>query len=191
MDDLFLLFTARLQAAGVEAMVTGSVAAMIYGEPRLTHDVDLVVVLDDAAITRLVAAFPDEEFYCAPAEVILAECRRGHRGHFNIIHHETGFKADVYIAGRDPLHAWALANARRIPLAGTALRVAPPEYVIVRKLEYYREGGSTRHPEDIRHMLAHLGDDLDRDALERMIDERGLGPQWAHTTAHRCARQGS
>ena len=183
MDDLFSLFTSRLERAGVQAMVTGSVAAMIYGEPRLTHDVDLVVVLDDAAIQRLVAAFPDEEFYCAPTEVIRAESRRGHRGHFNIIHHETGFKADVYIAGRDPLHAWALANLRTISLAGTTLSVAPPEYVIARKLEYYREGNSAKHPEDIRRMLAHLGDDLDRDALERMIAERGLGVQWAEIAA--------
>ncbi len=37
MNDLFTLFTSRLQAAGVEAIVTGSVAAMFYGEPRLTH----------------------------------------------------------------------------------------------------------------------------------------------------------
>jgi hypothetical protein len=42
--NLFLMFTQRLNALGVAYMVSGSVAVIIYGEPRLTHDVDLIVV---------------------------------------------------------------------------------------------------------------------------------------------------
>ena len=34
------------------------------------------------------------------------------------------------------------------------LHVAPPEYVVVRKLEFYREGRSAKHLRDIRSMLA-------------------------------------
>ena len=40
--NLFLMFTQRLNALGVPYMVSGSVAVIIYGEPRLTHDVDLI-----------------------------------------------------------------------------------------------------------------------------------------------------
>gem|GEM_PF-3503734 len=36
----FLAFTDRLTAANIQYMVTGSVAGMIYGEPRLTHAVN-------------------------------------------------------------------------------------------------------------------------------------------------------
>ncbi len=36
--ELFLLFTGPLDEAGMAYMVTGSVAAMVYGEPRLTND---------------------------------------------------------------------------------------------------------------------------------------------------------
>jgi len=35
------MFTQRLNKLGVAYMVSGSVAVIIYGEPRLTHDVDL------------------------------------------------------------------------------------------------------------------------------------------------------
>ena len=38
--NLFLMFTRRLNDLGVSYMVSGSVAVIIYGEPRLTHDVD-------------------------------------------------------------------------------------------------------------------------------------------------------
>lgn len=107
------------------------------------------------------------------------EVLRGHRGHFNIIHHATGFKADMYIAGRDPLHRWALQHTRSLVLGATTLRVAPPEYVIVRKLEYFREGQSHKHVGDIARMLEQLGTKLDRVALEEMIAERGLADTWA------------
>lgn len=183
MDDLFALFTTRLAAAGIASMVTGSVAAMVYGEPRLPNGIDLVVVLDVAAVARLVAAFPLEEFYCAPAEVIRVEVLRGHRGHFNLIHHATGFEADMYIAGRDPLHRWALQHTRTLAMGATSLRVAPPEYVIVRKLESFREGHSPKHIDDIRRMLAQLGTKLDGAVLGEMIAQRGLSSIWAQVLA--------
>jgi hypothetical protein len=71
--NLFLMFTQRLNALGVAYMVSGSVAVIIYGEPRLTHDVDLIVVLDLEHIARLPEVFPPGEFYCPPAEVIAVE----------------------------------------------------------------------------------------------------------------------
>jgi hypothetical protein len=176
--NLFAIFTDRFEQIGARYMVTGSVAGMLYGEPRLTHDVDVVLELEtDAQAEALVGAFPDEAFYCAPLEVVLIEARRSQRGHFNIIHHDTGFKADVYLAS-DDLHRQGLQQRRVLELEGTRLQVAPPEYVIVRKLEYYREGGSIKHLHDIRGMLRVSGEQIDRDSLKEMITARGLGAEW-------------
>ncbi len=178
--NLFAIFTDRLEQLGLRYAVTGSVAVILYGEPRLTHDVDVVVELvSDADAESLVGAFPLEEFYCAPIEIVRLEARRPLRGHFNIIHHETGFKADVYLAGIDALHRMALDERRVVEVDGTRLHVAPPTYVIVRKLEYYREGGSTKHVDDIRGMLRVSGDGIDRVELEAMVERRGLASEWA------------
>jgi hypothetical protein len=179
----FLEFTRRLEALGARYMVTGSVAAIAYSAPRFTQDIDLVVALDRAQIARLPEVFPEAEFYVPPPEAIAAEAAREQRGHFNLIHHDTGFKADIYLAGRDPLHAWALSRAKRLDLGGETLVVAPPEYVIVRKLEFFREGraresGSEKHLSDIRAMLAVSGDAIDGAELERLIAERGLQEPW-------------
>ncbi len=173
-----VLFTRRLEEIGVRYMVSGSVAAMVYGEPRLTNDVDIVVVLDREQIGRLAEVFPPSEFYCPPAEVIRVEAARELGGHFNIIHHETGFKADLYLSGRDPLHSWALARTRRVDLEGNSLVLAPPEYVIVRKLEYFRSGGSERHLRDIRSMLTTSPELIQRSDLEHQIAARGLQREW-------------
>jgi len=167
-----------LNRLGVRYIVSGSVSAIIYGEPRLTHDVGFVVFLRAEDIQSLRGAFPPPEFYVPPPDEIAVEVARDQRGHFNLIHIDTGFKADFYTTGREELHAWAFRNARRLEYRGEPVMVAPPEYVIIRKLEYYREGGSQKHLRDIRSMLAVSGDQMDRLQLNEWIRDRGLEAQW-------------
>ena len=176
--ELFLLFVRPFNRADIRYMVTGSVAAIFYGEPRLTHDVDFVAFLNDADIRGLPETFPSADFYLPPPEAIAAEAQREQRGHFNIIHIETGFKADVYPTGRDDLSTWAFRLRRPVQFEGETVVLAPPEYVIVRKLEYYREGGSDKHLRDIRSMLAISGEQLDRAALTEWIHRRGVQSEW-------------
>jgi len=100
--NLFLMFTQRLNMLGVTYMVSGSVAVIIYGEPRLTHDVDLIVVLDREHIARLPELFPPAEFYCPPAEVIAVEVAREQRGHFNILRNRLSLLLFVNIRRDSP-----------------------------------------------------------------------------------------
>ncbi len=176
--EFFLLFTRPLRQAGIRHIVTGSVAAIFYGEPRLTLDVDLVVFLNDQDTAKLPEIFPPADFYAPPPEVIAVEARREQRGHFNILHLATGFKADIYLTGRDELEAWAFRFQRRVQFEGETVALAPPEYVMVRKLEYYREGGSEKHLRDLRSMLAVSGAQLDHAALHEWIRRRGLQSEW-------------
>jgi hypothetical protein len=177
--DLVVLFAHPLDRLGIPYMVSGSVAAMLFGEPRLTHDIDIVVFLTDAAIAALPTVFAEPEFYLPPRDVIVVETRRDLRGHFNVIHVPSGLKADFYPDNGDALHQWALARALRLPLSSGNVTVAPPEYVIVRKLEYYREGGSEKHFNDVRAMLELSGDQIDRAALQAWVERLGLTAQWA------------
>jgi len=176
--ELFLLFVRPLNRAGIRYVVTGSVAAIFYGEPRLTHDVDFIVFLGSANIARLGEMFPDPEFHVPPASTVAEELSREQRGHFNIIHVDTGFKADFYPTGRDELNAWAFRLKRQVQFEGETVVLAPPEYVIVRKLEYFREGGSEKHLRDIRSMLAVSGEQLDRSVLNEWIQRCGLEAEW-------------
>jgi hypothetical protein len=109
---------------------------------------------------------------------------REQRGHFSIIHQETGFKADVYLSGRDPFHAWGLARARWLEVEGQVLIVAPPEYVIVRKLEYYREGGSEKHLRDIWSILDTSPGAIQIAEVEQQIAARGLREAWRRVQEH-------
>ena len=170
------IFALRLNQSGLRWMAVGSIASNAYGEFRVTNDVDVIVALDREAVARMADAFPEREFYCPPLDVLKLEADRPQRGHFNLIDHATGFKADVYIATREPLQLWAWENRREIEMAETTAWMAPPEYVIVGKLEFFREGGSEKHLRDIRSMLAVT--EVDRAFLERETEARGLGDAW-------------
>ncbi|HEY0991437.1 MAG TPA: hypothetical protein VGD80_30495 [Kofleriaceae bacterium] len=175
-------FITRLERLGFPYFVTGSTAGILYGEPRLTHDVDIVVALAPRDIHAFVEAFPLEDFYCPPEDVLAIEVRRGQRGHCNVIHHASGFKADIYIAF-DELHRWALAHRRTVTLDGMRLSIAPVEYVILRKLQYFREGHSEKHLRDIRGMLEISSAQIDRSFLEQWISRLGLTAEWSTAVA--------
>jgi hypothetical protein len=177
--DLISLFVRPLGAAGFEYMVTGAVAAIVYGEPRLTNDIDIIVALGSRDAERFAQAFDALDFYVPPPEVIAIEAARPTHGHFNVIHNQTALKADIYPAGEDPLHAWALPHRRSVRVAGASVWIAPPEYVIVRKLEYLRDGASDKHLRDVQAILAQHGELLDRATLEAQVKRLGLDPQWA------------
>lgn len=172
------IFVSRLNKAGIPYAVTGAVASIIYGEPRLTNDLDLVVLMKIGDIEGFLAAFPPKEFYCPPAEVLRIEIKRSYRGHFNLIHHGTGMKADMYLAGEDELHRWALLHRKAILFETEQVWVAPPEYVILRKLEYYREGESEKHLRDIVGMLELSSPQIDFKELDDFVRRYGLEREW-------------
>jgi len=177
--DLLDIFVLPLEKSGFEYMVTGSVASTIYGEPRLTHDIDLVLILKNEEIKKFCSVFPVENYYCPPTEVICIELSRKNHAHFNLIHHDSGYKADCYPFTGDPLHAWAL-NQRRIfqIRPDFTIKVAPPEYVIIRKMQFFRDGGSEKHLSDIKKMLQLAERTIDLTILTDWIQSLCLDREW-------------
>lgn len=166
----------RLDRAEIRYMIVGSVASMVYGEPRLTHDLDLVVELRPSDVARFLPLFPESEFYCPPAEVIRAETVQ--RGQFNLIQHATGLKIDLVIRKHRDFALEEFLRRRKVEvMPGVAVFLASPEDVILKKLDFYREGGSAKHLTDIRGILANT--EVDRAYLDRWIDALNLRKPWA------------
>ena len=174
--DPFAPFLEPLERLALPYCITGSVAASVYGEPRLTADIDVVLLLSLQDVPALRSAFSDADYYVPPEETMNEAVAKGARGMFNLIHHKSQFKADIYIAAGDPLHVWALEHRRRIDLGGSGAWIAPPEYVVLRKLEFLREGGSDKHARDIRFMLAATP--VDRAFIEQEVSRLGVREQW-------------
>ncbi len=177
--ELVRRFARPLNQLKIPYMATGAVAAIVYGEPRLTLDLDLVLQLGPDVASGFLESYPTAEFYVPPLEVVREEVRRASGGHFNLLHRDSGLRADIYLASDDPLDRWGLARRRQETVGGEPVWIAPPEYVIVRKLEYFRAGGSSKHLDDIRAILRVSGPGIERDSLNRFVRERGLSEEWA------------
>ncbi len=165
-----------LEGSGLPYCVTGSVAAGIYGELRTTNDIDFVLVMKVSDIEQFRITFPEQDYYVPPTEVLLTALLRPGRGALNLVHHWSGFKADLFFAVRDPLHLWAMKHRRRGQYFAEQLWVAPPEYVVIRKLEYYREGRSEKHVSDVCSMLNVTP--VDHDFIAAQNKRLGLQEQW-------------
>lgn len=167
-----LVVGAALEAAGARWMIGGSVATSAYGEPRATHDVDLVADLVPGAVGSFVAALGGA-FYVDEA-VVRDAARR--RASFNVIHFDTTEKIDVFCAG-EPFARHGLQNRRFLTLPdGREVPVAAPEDMVVEKLRWFRRGGevSERQLRDVRGVLHVLGRGLDREHMRRWAAEVGV-----------------
>jgi hypothetical protein len=176
--DLLSRFVEPLSHLGLPYMVTGGAAAIVYGEPRLTNDLDIVLAMRPREAALVAAAFAAEDTYVPPIEVLEIEAARAMHGHFNVIHSPTSLRADVYIAGEDPLHAWGLAARRTITVGARPVAIAPAEYVIVRKLQYATAGGGDRHLRDIKRILERALLPIDHHQIETRAVALGLLDAW-------------
>ena len=68
--DLIALFIEPLELIEIPYMITGGVAAVIYGEPRFTRDIDLVLELSSTNIERLTNVFSTGGFMCRPSRAL-------------------------------------------------------------------------------------------------------------------------
>jgi len=170
----------RLDQFGVPYMIVGSIAASYYGEPRLTKDLDIVLDVPTDKLSQFDHAFSEASFYVPPKDILADELTR--RGRFNLIHLESGVKIDVVVR-RNGLHAIEEFKRRQqVELwPGLKAYMASPEDVILKKLEYYREGQSQKHLTDIRGMMASW--QLDRSYIESWVSRLGLGAEWNQVKA--------
>lgn len=173
--DLLHLITRVLRELRIPYIVTGSVASSYWGEARLTHDIDVVVQLDASRVRTLLESFPLPEFY-ASEEAALDAVRHG--GQFNILHPTSGLKVDVMIARDTDFDASRFARAREVFPSEHPLVFAAPEDVILKKLEYYAEGGSDKHVRDIASICRIRAGELDEAYITRWASKLGLSDVW-------------
>ena len=170
--ELLAYVAALLDRLEVEWMLVGSHAASYYGEPRSTHDVDIVVHLPAERIDKLLAAVPQERYYLS--EVALREGRMA-----NLIDLQTGDKVDMFLVGIRSVVPPELARRRTGKVMGILVPIASPEDTIIAKLRWNKSvGGSERQLRDIIGIVNLRRDALKWPHLNRQIDSEGFRELW-------------
>ena len=166
---------AALEAAGVEYYIGGSLASSVHGIARSTIDVDIVAYLRAEHVGKLVLLLSDE--YYVDAAMIKDALRT--RSSFNLIHHPTSYKVDIFLPSARPFERSVRERVVRGRLPAGDAREVPlvsPEDIILNKLEWYRQGGevSERQWNDVLGVMKVQGTSLNRDYLGKWAVELGV-----------------
>lgn len=164
-----------LDACGVAHMVVGSFASTFHGEPRTTHDLDLVIDPNRDQLDLLLGALHPDEFY-VDHEVARDALRR--RTMFNVIEMATAWKLDLVIRKPRPFSIEELRRREAVTILDVAVAIATAEDTVISKLEWSKAGGSERQLDDVVGIVRVRGGTLDRAYIQRWVDELGLDAQW-------------
>ena len=134
-------------------MLSGSVAMSLYIVPRATRDFDFVIHLKSQDVNSFVDSFK-EGYYCDKDSIIEAV---KYRRMFNIIDHQSGFKADFVILKDEPFRQEEFNRRRKINYFGKDVFVVSPEDLIISKLIWIQELESSIQKDDI-HNLTRIPD---------------------------------
>lgn len=171
--DLLRYAAETLERLQVPYLVTGSMATITHGEARFTNDVDIVADFQPKHIEAVLDAFPAPEYYCS-RDAVRDAVRR--RSQFNVIHPASGLKIDFMVPADTDFNRSRLSRGVAVTLDVTGNRAvfATPEDAILKKLQYFREGGSEKHIRDIKGVLFIQGDAIDFGYLRKWAEDLGV-----------------
>lgn len=177
---------AALEAAGIDYMIGGAVAAWAWGEARATLDLDVVVNIPLESVNRLANEL-NKRNMLVPADIILDNILETRADlPINAIHIYSGYKADLYpLRQGDELRASAFERRQKIDLGKPLGEVYlhSPEDLIIYKLWYYSLSQQTKHLRDITSIVMTLGDELDYQTIEFWANKKGLTSLWGEILA--------
>lgn len=146
-----------LNKGKIEYMISGSVATMFYGKPRLTHDIDLVI---DITLDSALEFFNrvKDRYYISEEGIRDAITNRTM---FNIIHTESGFKIDCWILTETEFDVSRFRRKQKHKVGGKELFFSAPEDTLLIKLVWLKESGYKKHAEDVSDLIRLFPGKLD------------------------------
>lgn len=164
-----------LERLAIPYYITGGVAASMYGDPRTTRDMDLVVELRREDIFQLVTALEQEGFYCPPGAV--DEIQRGQGSTLSVTHMEQVLNADLVLSATSDFDRSKL-NRRQLEaideLGVLQVWVISPEDLILAKLLWGRGKQSEKQWRDVLGILKVQCEGLDYAYLAEWAERLGM-----------------
>ncbi len=173
---LLIKVLALLNENQIDYMITGSFVSSIQGEPRATHDVDLLVNINDTAIPALIEAFKPPDYYIS--EQAIKEAIQ-HRSMFNLLDTTEGDKADFWILTDEPFDQSRSARKDEEKILGFTLKIFTPEDTILMKLRWAKlSGGSEKQFTDALRVYEIQYQNLDLNYMEAWSQTLHIKELW-------------
>ena len=176
-QELLIKVAAALVAHGIPYMLTGSIASSLYGEPRLTHDIDVILQVTAEDALTLAVSFPKPRYYLDEPQIIMEMVRE--TSMFNLIDTESGDKVDFWILTASPFDQERFRRRTQVAVFGTRIWVPSPEDVILSKLSWsILAGGSEKQFQDALRVFEVQRAKLDTSYCEKWALHLGVAGLW-------------
>lgn len=149
-QDVLCDVAQRLSTAGIAYMLTGSWAMNYYAEPRMTRDIDLVVLLGTSDAERIIALF--EPDYYVPHQTVRQAVTN--RSMFNLIHNLGVIKVDFIVLKDDPYRQAAFARRKLVTYGAGKIWIISLEDLILAKLFWAKDTRSEMQLKDVQNLLS-------------------------------------
>ncbi|NCA76864.1 MAG: hypothetical protein EOM90_11055 [Alphaproteobacteria bacterium] len=164
----------------IDYMVTGSIVSSLQGEPRATHDVDIVVNIRTLAIPAMIAAFPPPQYYLDPHSM---EDAIRHRSMFNLLDTNEGDKIDFWILTDEPFDLSRFERKYEENVFGFKMKISKPEDTILAKLHWAKlSGGSEKQFTDALRVYEVQYGNLDLNYLLYWVNHLQVSELWNKLT---------
>ncbi len=164
-EELLIKISNILDALKIRYAVTGGYAVSVWGRPRYTADIDIIVELEEKNIKPLAKELLNiaKDVY---ADEDMMRDALVHKGEFNFIEPEYGLKVDFFVQGNDSYAKLKFKRAVPRDNFGHRIFFVAPEDLILSKLVWSRQSMSFKQFEDIKTILKNDNIKLDMEYLE-------------------------
>ena len=166
-----------LDKSEIDYAVTGGVAVSVWGRPRYTADVDIVIEISSSDKIEIFIDLVQKEFKNIYADKEMALDAFKRKSEFNLIESEYGLKADFFVVRLNEYERERIKRALKKKIGQKMVNFVSPEDLIISKLLWYKKSQSTRHLEDIQSVL-DIQKKIDRPYLTAWIRKIDLNKEW-------------
>ncbi|MGH7199680.1 MAG: nucleotidyltransferase domain-containing protein, partial [Planctomycetaceae bacterium] len=178
-QELLINVVTILDRIGAEYMLTGSYASSLQGEPRSTHDIDIVIDLHPSHIPALLQCLSSPHYYLSESAVRDAVQKSTM---FNLVEVDTSEKVDFWLLTDEPFDRSRFARRCREEVAelqGLPVTVSSPEDTILAKLRWAKlSGGSEKQFVDALRVYELQHPTLDLEYLEQWVPQLEILELW-------------
>jgi hypothetical protein len=179
-QQLLAKLVSSLEKAHVSYVLTGSVVSSFYGEPRATHDIDVVVQVSLEQLAAIAADFPAAEYAFDDVAATQAITRRDM---FQLMNFASGDKVDFWPLTSDPFNQQSFARRRRDRILGIDAFIPTPEDMILQKLRWAHDYESEKQFRDALGVYELQFARLDKAYIVEWVKQLGIDETWQRLLA--------
>jgi hypothetical protein len=173
-NSLLIKIVKVLERLKIPYFVTGGMAVTVWGRPRFTADIDVIVQMqpkDVITLEKTLSAISEASYI----DIDSIRNALNQYGEFNFVDGESGMKVDFWILKNTPFGMSQLKRRKIQTVLRKKIYFVSPEDLILSKLIWHKESPTGRQLDDVESVLRVSKEKLDYKYLKTWAIKLDLG----------------